>query len=167
MLFRNQACSVFSLQAADTPRGKHDYFRLLLQQTALAISPEVLAQRWDGLSLFPKGSRNTAYIQPSPLTHHHRLSRGGRGCLLSMQPPGLPANFVGCRERRKTPVAAAPQPAPPGMSAPAALRMRQRKITPGRSPRGKGLEHNKPWFQPDHPFVQETNPSHRLVENTT
>lgn len=61
VLFRNRACSVFSLQAANTLHGKHGYFRLLLQQTALAIPSEVLAPRWDGLSLFPKGSRNTVH----------------------------------------------------------------------------------------------------------
>lgn len=55
----------------------------------------------------------------------------------------------------------------PGMSIPAARRTGQRKITQGCSLRGQGLEDNTPWFQPDHPFVQETNPSQKLVENTT
>lgn len=47
------------------------------------------------------------------------------------------------------------------LSATAALCTRQRKITQGWLPLGKGLEHSTPWFQPEHP---ETNPSHKLAE---
>ena len=61
VLFRNQACSVLSLQAVDTLHGKHGYFRLLPQQTAQAVPAEVLAQRWDGLSLLPEESGNIVY----------------------------------------------------------------------------------------------------------
>lgn len=77
-----------------------------------------------------------------------------------MQPPELPVSFV---VRRKIPVPPAPQPASAGMNFPAALCTRHRKITQGCSTWGKDLEHNMPWFQPDHPGVQETNPSHVIA----
>lgn len=58
---------------------------------------------------FPRGKQESC-IQPwSLIHHHHHLSSGGRGCLLSAQPADLPANFVGCHEKRKTPIPAAPQ----------------------------------------------------------
>jgi len=36
----------------------------------------------------------------------------------------------------------------------------------GMLPSGKGLEQNSPWLQADRLLLQETSPSHKLVENT-
>lgn len=64
---------------------------------------------------------------------------------------------------RRIPEPRAPQPASPGMNFLAALCTRHRKVTQGCPNWRKDLEHNMPWFQSDHPGVQETNPSHIIA----
>lgn len=150
MCFSRTEFALFSLQAAG--HEKHSYFQLYYYSKQLWWFP-LRCCCCTGMVLFS---------QKSSLAHHHHLPRGGRGCLLSAQPPVSSVGLLKMEEQEdsRTPCS---QPASPGMNFPSALCTRHRKITQQCSTWEKDLENNMPWFQPDHPGVQETNPSHIIA----
>lgn len=121
--------------------------------STLAIPSGVLLPHWDGLSIFPE------VIPDSPLSSFQwwqrllPLSAATRAaCELCGIPQEQEDSSIPCSPACLT-----------GMNFPDALCTRYRKITQGCSTWGKDLEHNIPWLQPDHPGVQETNPSHIIA----
>lgn len=105
---------------------------------------------------FPKGKYKYC-VQPSTLTHH------SGGLIIASFPHSHQTclQTVGCQKRRKIPVPTAPSLPLHGWATQPLL---AEADCTGTLPSGERSGFNTPWLQPDHPFVQQSSPSHKLTE---